>query len=78
MSIDWTTATGPDQGKAEVYLDGALVKTVNGYATTPSSGVTRSFGDLADGLHTLRILVLGRSRPAASDALVTIDRFEVA
>jgi uncharacterized repeat protein (TIGR02543 family) len=77
MSIDWTTATGPDQGKAEVYLDGALVKTVNGYATTSSSAVTRSFGGLADGLHTLRILVLGRSRPAASDALVTIDRFVV-
>ena len=75
--VDWFTYRGPDQGRAEVYLDGLLVRTVDNYAATPTFGVTRTFAGLADGVHTLRIMVLGDARPAAKGALVSIDRFAV-
>jgi GH25 family lysozyme M1 (1,4-beta-N-acetylmuramidase) len=75
--IDWFTYRGPDQGRAEVYLDGLLVRTVDNYAPSPAFGVARSFTGLADGVHTLRIVVLGDARPAAEGALVSIDRFAI-
>jgi hypothetical protein len=37
--------------------------------------VTRTVSGLSDGVHTLRIVVLGESRHAASGAFVSIDRF---
>jgi hypothetical protein len=37
--------------------------------------VSRVFTGLADGVHTVRIVALGRSRPKAKAALVTIDAF---
>ena len=75
--VDWVTYRGPDQGRAEVYLDGLLVRTVDNYAATPTFGVVRSFGGLADGMHTLRIVVLGDARPAARGTLISIDRFAI-
>ena len=75
--IDWFTARGPDQGRAEVYVDGLLVRTVDNYAASPAFGVVRSIDGLADGVHTLRIVVLAAARPAATGALVSVDRFSV-
>ena len=75
--IDWITYQGPDQGRAEVYLDGLLARTVDNYTASPAFGVARSFTGLADGVHTLRIVVLGDARPAADGALVSIDRFAI-
>jgi GH25 family lysozyme M1 (1,4-beta-N-acetylmuramidase) len=75
--IDWITYRGPDQGRAEVYVDGMLVRTVDNYAASPTFGVARSIHGLADGVHTLRIVVLARTRPAATGALVSVDRFSV-
>ena len=76
-SIDWITYRGPDQGRAEVYVDGLLVKTVDNYAASPTFGVVRSFTGLTDDVHTLRIVVLAKARPAASGELVSIDRFSI-
>jgi len=75
--VDWFTFRGPDQGKAEIWVDGALVRTVDNYAAAPTSDVVRSVTGLADGVHTLRIVVLGKARPAATGALVSVDRFSV-
>jgi len=75
--IDWFTYRGPDQGRAQVYLDGSLVGTVDNYAASPTFGVARSFTGLADDVHTFRIVVLGDARPAADGALVSIDRFAI-
>jgi hypothetical protein len=75
--VDWITFRGPDQGRANVFIDGTLVKTVDGYAATPTFGVVRSFSGLADGLHTIRIVVDGTARRAASGTRVSIDRFDV-
>jgi GH25 family lysozyme M1 (1,4-beta-N-acetylmuramidase) len=75
--IDWFTYQGPDQGRAEVYLDGLLVRTVDNYAASPIFGVARSFTGLTDGVHTLRIVVLADARPAADGTLVSVDRFSI-
>jgi hypothetical protein len=75
--IDWFTYLGPDQGRAEVYLDGLLVGKVDNYAASPAFGVARSFTGLADDVHTFRIVVLGDARPAADGALVSIDRLAI-
>ena len=76
-AIDWVTAKGPDQGRAKVSIDGVVVKTVDNYAAQRALGVTRSFGGLSEGVHTLRIVVLGDARPAASGELVSVDGFSV-
>jgi hypothetical protein len=74
--VQWHTVSGPDQGRAQIYVDGALVKTVDGYGVATTT-VLRSITGLALGLHTLRIVVLGVARPAALRANVAIDAFTV-
>jgi GH25 family lysozyme M1 (1,4-beta-N-acetylmuramidase) len=75
--VDWITFRGPDQGRANVFIDGTLAQTVDGYAPAPTFGVVRSFTGLASGVHTIRIVVEGTARRAASGARVSIDRFDV-
>ncbi len=77
IGVDWVTYRGPDQGRAEIYLDGLLVRTVDNYAAAPTFDVRRSLTGLPDGVHTLRIVVLSEARPAAKGALVSIDRFAI-
>jgi GH25 family lysozyme M1 (1,4-beta-N-acetylmuramidase) len=75
--VDWTTVFGPNQGRAAIYLDGSLVRVMDGYAPTTTYGVVRSVNGLADGVHTLRIVATGDARSVATGALVAIDRFDV-
>jgi hypothetical protein len=74
--IDWHTAQGPHQGRAQIYVDGALLKTVDNFASAPAT-TDRTIGGLALGLHELRIVVLGQARPAALATQVSIDAFTV-
>ena len=74
--VQWHTVRGPDQGRAQIYVDGTLVKTVDGYGATTTIAL-RSIMGLAVGLHKLRIVVLGEARPAASRANVAIDAFTI-
>jgi hypothetical protein len=75
--IKWFTYRGADQGRAAVYVDGLRVRTVDNFAPSPRFEVARSIGGLAEGVHTLRIVVLASARPAATGDLVSIDRFSV-
>lgn len=75
--IEWVTVRGPDQGRAAIYADGTLVRTVDGYASEPTFGVVRRVSGLVDGVHELRVVVLGEARPRATGALVSVDRFVV-
>lgn len=75
--LDWTTITGPAGGRAGVYLDGMLVRTVDLYSATQTFGVVESFAGLADGRHVLRIVASGRGQPASAGTLVSIDRIDV-
>jgi Lyzozyme M1 (1,4-beta-N-acetylmuramidase) len=74
--VDWHTVRGPHQGRAQIYIDGALLKTVDNYASAPATA-DRSIGGLALGLHELRIVVLGQARPAARGTQTSIDAFTV-
>ncbi len=75
--VDWYTVRDPRQGRAEIYVDGVLVRTVDNYAANPAFGVTRPVGGLIDGVHTVRIVVVGAGRPAADGTFVSVDRFVV-
>jgi hypothetical protein len=75
--VVWTTVEGPDQGGAQLFVDGVLARQVDNYAPRRTAGVARTIDGLTDGVHTLRIVVLGEARPAAEAALVSIDRFSV-
>jgi GH25 family lysozyme M1 (1,4-beta-N-acetylmuramidase) len=72
--VDWYTVRGPEQGRAAVYVDDVLIRTVDNYAASPTPGALRSVTGLADGVHTLRIVALGQARPKADGALVSVDR----
>ena len=74
--IDWHTVQGPHQGRAQIYVDGALLKTVDNFASAPATA-DRTIGGLALGVHELRIVVLGQARPAALGTQVSIDAFTV-
>jgi GH25 family lysozyme M1 (1,4-beta-N-acetylmuramidase) len=74
--VRWRTARGPFRGKAELWIDGALLKTVDNFAPAPAI-VTRTIEGLALGTHTLRIVVLGTARPAADGAEIAVDGFSV-
>jgi len=75
--IEWFTYRGRDQGRAEVYVDGPLVRRVDNFAPAATFDVVRSITGLPDGIHTLRIVVLATARPAATGELVSIDRFSI-
>ncbi len=72
--VAWNGPKGPTRGKAQVWIDGAYVKTIDLYASRFSARnrlYTRGFGGA--GSHTLMIKVLGTSgRP-----VVAIDEFIV-
>ena len=76
-ALDWMTHRGPDQGRAEIWVDGLRVRTVDNFAPQPAFGVARSVTGLSEGVHTLRIVVLGEARPASDDELISVDAFSV-
>jgi hypothetical protein len=67
---------GPHQGRAQIFVDGTLLKSVDNFANAPAAAV-RTIGGLALGEHQLRILVLGQARPAARGTQTSIDAFTV-
>jgi GH25 family lysozyme M1 (1,4-beta-N-acetylmuramidase) len=73
--VDWYTMFGPDQGKAQMWVDGVLKATYDNYASSRSFGVRRSIRSLTDSVHTLKIVVLGQKRTASSGKLISVDRF---
>lgn len=75
--VEWTTVRGHDQGRAAIYVDGSLVRTVDNFARDRTFGVVRSVTGLSDGVHTLRIVVLGEARAAATGTFVSVDGFSV-
>ncbi|HEY7659904.1 MAG TPA: GH25 family lysozyme [Actinomycetota bacterium] len=76
-AADWLTVRGPHHGRAEIWVDGLLLRTVDNYAPQETVAVARHVTGLVDGLHTIRIVVLGQGRQAAEGTLVAIDRFAV-
>jgi hypothetical protein len=64
-------------GEAEVWVDGVLRKVVDLYAPATSFATVPLASELADGPHTVRIVVLGSHRAASSASTIIIDRWLV-
>jgi len=75
-ALTWIARAGPDRGRASVTIDGAAKGTIDLYATTPGSRVTR-FSGLSDSRHTVVITVLGTKRSASTGTTVAHDAFAV-
>jgi len=77
--IYWRTTFGPDQGNADVYLDGKLISTVDCWATQfnplPIAFMRR---ELADHDHVIRVVVRGDKNPLSSGTTVRSMNFEYA
>jgi hypothetical protein len=77
-SVTWRTVTGPNQGKASVYVDGVLKKTVNAYSSKTKYKVAETVSGLSSRAHTIRVVVLGKKgATAATGDQVSVDAFVV-
>jgi hypothetical protein len=77
-SISWISTKGANRGKADVYLDGAKVATIDLYAASTQTRMTVFFrNNLAPGTHTIEVRALGTKRTAATGRRVDIDAFIV-
>jgi hypothetical protein len=75
--IEWDTVLGPQMGAAWVYIDGVKRLSADNYAATTTYNVARIFSGLTDGLHTVKIVVLGKHRASSTGSYVAIDRWVV-
>jgi GH25 family lysozyme M1 (1,4-beta-N-acetylmuramidase) len=75
--VDWITVTGPNRGRAEIYVDGELLRSHDLYSVTRTFGVVVPIDGLTDGAHLLRIVATGRGRPVSTGSIVAVDRFDV-
>jgi GH25 family lysozyme M1 (1,4-beta-N-acetylmuramidase) len=71
------TQRGPGMGKAEVWLDGALLEVIDLYAPVKAFATVPLASELTDGPHTVRIVVLGSHRAASSGNAIVVDRWLV-
>ncbi len=77
IGVDWTTVTGPNRGRAKIYIDGELLRSRDLYSVARTFGVVVHIDGLADGAHRLRIVATGRGRRASTGTIVAVDRFDV-
>jgi hypothetical protein len=76
--IKWIGFSDPWSGSARVYLDGALVATVDTYAAVQQSqAVQYSVSGLSSVPHTLTIVAMGTHDASSGGAWVWIDAFDV-
>lgn len=76
--LGWTTVTGPNHGRAAIWVDGRYERTVDTFARSRNSGVEVRVTDLVPGVaHTVRIVVLGEADPRAGGTVVAVDGFSV-
>jgi hypothetical protein len=75
--VSWVAQKGPDRGKAEVRLDGALVATIDLYtASAQPRRVVYNATSLDPSVsHTLEVRVLGTKRAASTGTRVDVDAF---
>ncbi len=72
-AITWVTKRGPDQGQAQILVDGVLKGTVDLYSPTVQMNYPRAISGLTSAAHTLMIKVLGTKNASATAANVVVD-----
>ena len=78
-AVYWRAVHSPQSGKADVYIDGALRKTVDCYS--PRSTSCEQFLYINAGLsphakHTIRVVVTGKKNPKSAGAMLGHIAFE--
>lgn len=69
---------GPARGRAQIWLDGERLRTVDLYAPTRRFASIRVASGLRHGRHDARVVVLGTRHQSSQGIAVTIDRWVVA
>ena len=79
QGISWVSTKGPDRGRADVWLDGVRVATVDLFWSSDIGSRKTVFAanGLGAGAHTLDIRVVGAGRDASAGARVDIDAFVI-
>jgi GH25 family lysozyme M1 (1,4-beta-N-acetylmuramidase) len=77
VGVDWITVTGPDRGRAQIFVDGGLVRTEDLFSRERTFGVEVRVDGLEPGTHVVRVVATGRARPASRGTGVAVDRFDV-
>src|SRR6266699_1907732 len=79
-SVSWIGCRKLTTGIANVYVDGAFVRTIDTFEPAPIEGYQDTIftaSDLAPGIHTLTIEATGQKNPAAASNYVVVDAFDV-
>jgi manganese oxidase len=71
----WIAARGPNRGKADVYVDGVKVATVDLWASAQQLKRIVYVASVPAGSHVLEVRVLGTRRAGATGARVDVDAF---
>ncbi len=75
-SVAFVGTKGPDRGKAEIWLDGAKLATIDCYAASRgAAAVLYAVSVTGTGTHTLQVRVLGTKNANSSSKRVDIDAF---
>jgi GH25 family lysozyme M1 (1,4-beta-N-acetylmuramidase) len=75
--ITFVTATGPDMGRAEVWIDGEQVAVAGLYSEARVTGVGFTYLGLTDEEHRIRVVVQGRKNTASTGTDVVVDGWVV-
>jgi hypothetical protein len=75
-SLTWLTHLGPDQGLAEVTIDGVSQGTFDLYAAAASAG-SFPFSGLSAQAHTMVVTALGKRDASSTGNWVGVDGFQV-
>jgi hypothetical protein len=74
----WATVLrGPEMGRAELWIDGAFLRTVDLYAASPGSSRLDVASGLADASHVVRLVVVGTHRAASTGSAVALDAWGI-
>ncbi len=74
--LRWVTYRGPDQGIAQVYVDGKLIDTVDLYNATPQFQFVKEYKKLGRGNHVVVIRVTPNKNPNSANTNIVLDAFE--
>jgi len=75
-AVAWVTTYAANRGKAEVFLDGVKVATLDLYsASTKARRIAYARNGLSNSAHTLEIRVLGIKNAASTGQRVDVDAF---
>ena len=74
-NVAWIGSPGPNRGRAEVWLDGAKMATVDLYSSSARDRVVVFTTRCPAGAHDLQVRVLGRHDPASTGNRVDVDAF---